>query len=666
MRNQFIWKQRVQEEKEHLKDYEIFESADYIELLRSITSEITGGTLKEVQLVKEPDAPYGGKCSSLRILLNIANEVTRSFPTIELKSDSIVGILGHECGHWNYSDFELCKNYLSNMEQGKWSLQLPLPKDWSGQERIMEISEFLTGNHPAARYIMTETASFIQNMLEDVYVEEIMCSRYPGSIQRGILQNRMRNMERMPSLKVQLNKGYRPVSVMLNLMVQYSLTGMVNNWEMETGILLDLLEEAKPIIDYGVTCTEAAGRLMASNRLLLLIWRLLKSEIEDIEEKTKQKKQSYEKRSFKAQEAAETLSEVQKEWENVKRELPDFLCSKDEETVRDTQPSIPKKQQKEFANKPIEISGQVLLCIEKIAESKAEKTHNAEVLNTLRKELFNTEFDGDHRKVKMTVERKSQIGQREMAQYELAEPRVKQIMRKMKSVLLPVFYQQGERTEKHLFFGTKIHTPSLYDPYGRFYQKKESAKELNAAVAILVDLSASMLGERLEQAIRCCLSLYEFCIHVGIPILIYGHHTNGEGYFLQNELVTLHSLAEFEPDRNDRYRIASMDVTGSNRDGAALAYVGEKLAKRTEKTKLLCCITDGRPNGARYCGEEAERDIQNIKKKLEARGVIVMAAAIGGDKDMIERIYREGYLNISDLETLTVVLARELWKRILR
>ena len=43
---------------------------------------------------------------------------------------------------------------------------------------------------------MTETASFIQNMLEDVYVEEIMCSRYPGSIQRGILQNRMRNMER--------------------------------------------------------------------------------------------------------------------------------------------------------------------------------------------------------------------------------------------------------------------------------------------------------------------------------------------------------------------------------------------------------------------------------------------------------------------------------------
>ena len=64
---------------------------------------------------------------------------------------------------------------------------------------------------------------------------------------------------------------------------------MVNNWEMETGILLDLLEEAKPIIDYGVTCAEAAGRLMASNRLLLLIWRLLKSEIEDIEEKPNRK-----------------------------------------------------------------------------------------------------------------------------------------------------------------------------------------------------------------------------------------------------------------------------------------------------------------------------------------------------------------------------------------
>lgn len=85
-------------------------------------------------------------------------------------------------------------------------IQLPLPQDWTGQEQMMEIQEFLTGDHPAAKYIMTETAAFIQNMIEDVYIEEIMCRRYPGSIRRGILQNRMRNMERVPSMKVQLKR----------------------------------------------------------------------------------------------------------------------------------------------------------------------------------------------------------------------------------------------------------------------------------------------------------------------------------------------------------------------------------------------------------------------------------------------------------------------------
>lgn len=146
MRNRQKWKQRVQEEKENLEDYEVFESADYRTMLHSIAYEITAGTLKTVNLVKEPNEPYGGRCSSLRVLLNIANQVTMSFPTLALRSDSIVGILGHECGHWNLSDFELRKTYLDEMRQGRWMIQLPLPQDWTGQEQMMEIQEFLTGD----------------------------------------------------------------------------------------------------------------------------------------------------------------------------------------------------------------------------------------------------------------------------------------------------------------------------------------------------------------------------------------------------------------------------------------------------------------------------------------------------------------------------------------
>ena len=52
MRNHQEWKQRVQEEKENLEDYEVFESADYRTMLHSIAYEITAVTLKTVNLVK--------------------------------------------------------------------------------------------------------------------------------------------------------------------------------------------------------------------------------------------------------------------------------------------------------------------------------------------------------------------------------------------------------------------------------------------------------------------------------------------------------------------------------------------------------------------------------------------------------------------------------------
>ena len=46
--------------------------------------------------------------------------------------------------------------------------------------------------HAPALTLLSEMASFVQNMLEDAYVERKMCKMYPGSIRRGILQNRVR------------------------------------------------------------------------------------------------------------------------------------------------------------------------------------------------------------------------------------------------------------------------------------------------------------------------------------------------------------------------------------------------------------------------------------------------------------------------------------------
>lgn len=171
--------------------------------------------------------------------------------------------------------------------------------------------------------------------------------------------------------------------------------------------------------------------------------------------------------------------------------------------------------------------------------------------------------------------------------------------------------------------------------------------EQRLAVGLLVDESGSMdWGDRITHARKTAIVLYDFCISLGIPITIYGHST---GY----DDVDLYSYAEFDSlDASDRYRLMDMSARGGNRDGAALRFVAEHLAKRPETRKLLIIISDGQPAAGGYSGTAAEADLRGIKKEFQKRGVITFAAAIGDDKENIRRIYKDGFLDITRLEDL--------------
>ena len=70
-------------------------------------------------------------------------------------------------------------------------------------------------------------------------------------------------------------------------------------------------------------------------------------------------------------------------------------------------------------------------------------------------------------------------------------------------------------------------------------------------------------------------------------------------------------------------------------------------------------ISDGKPAGnGGYTGTAAEEDLRGIKKDLKNRGVTLFAAAIGADKPNIERIYQEGFLDITDLNQLPALLTK--------
>jgi len=370
------------------------------------------------------------------------------------------------------------------------------------------------------------------------------------------------------------------------------------------------------------------------------------------------------------QENQKVLEEMMEEFQG---QLPEYLLEMDsKDTAEKPQNTVSVKA----GSSQMEISqltecefetGELLMeHIQGLAEENAKKELDKKIRTELLRELSETVFDGDHQKVKKVLIREIETRPEAMERYQLYEKEVRSIMRRMKSRLLPVLSCQGSQMERRLFFGSRLDYQALYDPGGRIFQNMDIVRKVDTAVALLIDLSDSMYGERIHQARLCALCLYEFCRSADIPVLIYGHHIDGKHRRVQDETVFFHSFVEFDADRRDRYRIASMETGGYNRDGAALCFVGEKLAKRPEKIRLLFVISDGFPNATRYNGKKAEEDMLRIKESLERKRITVLTAAIGSDKEQIQRIYKEGFLDISDIGQLPYVLPKQILMRIRR
>ena len=86
--------------------------------------------------------------------------------------------------------------------------------------------------------------------------------------------------------------------------------------------------------------------------------------------------------------------------------------------------------------------------------------------------------------------------------------------------------------------------------------------------------------------------------------------------------------------------------------------LAEKLAQRPEQIRMMIVISDGAPNDDGYQGKEAMKDISDTVQKYRRQGVMIFGAAIDEDAEVIQDIYKGGYLSISDLSTLPRTMVR--------
>jgi len=289
--------------------------------------------------------------------------------------------------------------------------------------------------------------------------------------------------------------------------------------------------------------------------------------------------------------------------------------------------------------------------LDRETEDKVNEILMNETEREYKQEVNECDFNNIHKNINFNVVRHREVTQNDITLYE-GMKRALTIANNLVKEMERILKNKEEHLEKDLFIGKKIgKTP--YNPHGKIFTKKNVPGDSELAVALLIDQSGSMSGDRIDYARITSVILQHFCKSYNIPIHIAGHNASYSG------TVRYDVYADFDDfDNNDKFRIMQIYSGGCNRDGAALQFCGEHLLKRPEEKKLLILISDGQPADYNYSGEIAKQDLKAIKRNLKNKGVELFAAAIGSDKEVIKEIYNDNFLDISELKNLPRNLVR--------
>ena len=561
----------------------------------------------------------------------------------------VLGLFVHELGHVLYTDFPAWALFVQSVLKGQWRPDLSSCSSERVQQSVAEIQAFLDKG-PPYRQVIAAVLKHLLNILEDAYIELCLLKKFPGVFGSALMYMRNDDLTQSHTLTEQQNAGLSPWTIAVNLLLYYARFGKLPlGNEPASHPCVQALSPCLETVQNSIVGT-FSDRIQAVVMLLVYLWPLANPEKDWA-------------RFFSDCQSKQTPS-VRTSGLFTEAPIGDTRPAEQgililEDLCRDRKMTGTGRIQYDDAYLPHKNNAALNDILDQVAIEQLEK-QRAAALNTSVQKM---DLGALHNHVDITIHRASVITQDMREKYKkIAAPLLPLSNRLQQELSRELHKRKYPQTMPGYALGKRIDTKRLYRPDQKIFTKNVPAKKgFDMAVAVLLDESGSMGSkDRYKYAQAAAIILQDFCYRLHIPMMVYGHSTSGD-------LGDLYSYVEYDVFADlDRYRLADIQARRSNRDGAALRYVSRRLLERPERNKILILVSDGNPAHTNYWGEAAEEDLRAFRSEFVSCGGLLIAAAIGDDKDAIHRIYGQSFMDITDLSSFPLRLTQYLKRHIRR
>ena len=196
----------------------------------------------------------------------------------------------------------------------------------------------------------------------------------------------------------------------------------------------------------------------------------------------------------------------------------------------------------------------------------------------------------------------------------------------------------------------------------------------NVAIELLVDLSESMSGSKINIAKMSVVAIAEALLELGFEFEVTGFSSvsdsrvairSGElgdkGRYNRTS-ERLHHLVFKKFGRNDLSGITKMRCFEQNVDGESVRWAAKRLGEQKEKRKIMMVLSDGNPSANSEI-DILEDDLKNSVRQIEKSGIEIIA--IGIQTESVRRFYKNAVV-VNSLDDLPKKAMNELTKIILK